>query len=48
MEKLQLPLLWFMLAAYVGALVVYAFSFWSGAIKKCGRWPPKLSMSGWR
>lgn len=29
MEKLQLPLLWFMLAAYVGALVVYAFSFWS-------------------
>lgn len=29
MEKLQLPLLWFMLAAYVGALVVYGFSFWS-------------------
>lgn len=29
MEKLQLPLLWFMLAAYVGALVIYGFSFWS-------------------
>ena len=30
MEQLQLPLLWFMLAAYVGSLVVYGFSFWSG------------------
>ena len=29
MEQLQLPLLWFMLAAYVGALVIYGFSFWS-------------------
>lgn len=29
MEQLQLPLLWFMLAAYVGALVIYAFSFWA-------------------
>lgn len=33
MEQLQLPLLWFMLAAYVGALVIYAFSFWSGKQK---------------
>lgn len=29
MEQLQLPLLWFMLAAYIGAFVIYAFSFWS-------------------
>lgn len=29
MEQLQLPLLWFMLAAYIGALVVYGFSFWA-------------------
>lgn len=29
MEQLQLPLLWFMLAAYIGSLVIYAFSFWS-------------------
>lgn len=30
MEQLQLPLLWFMLAAYVGSFVIYGFSFWSG------------------
>ena len=29
MEQLQLPLLWLMLAAYVGALVVYGMGFWS-------------------
>ncbi len=29
MEQLQLPLLWFMLAAYVGAFVVYGMGFWS-------------------
>lgn len=29
MEQLQLPLLWFMLAAYLGAFMFYAFSFWS-------------------
>ncbi len=29
MEQLQLPLLWFMLAAYVGALVVYGMGFWA-------------------
>ena len=29
MEQLQLPLLWFMLAAYVGALVVYALGIWA-------------------
>lgn len=30
MEQLQLPLLWFMLAAYIGSFMIYAFSFWSG------------------
>ncbi|MBQ5703258.1 MAG: c-type cytochrome biogenesis protein CcsB [Peptococcaceae bacterium] len=29
MEQLQLPLLWLMLAAYVGALVVYGMGFWA-------------------
>ena len=29
MEQLQVPLLWVMLAAYIGAFVLYAFSFWS-------------------
>ena len=33
MEHLQLPLLWFMLAAYIGAMVVYGFSFWSRNIR---------------
>jgi len=35
MEQLQLPLLWFMLAAYVGALVIYGFSFWSRNSNLC-------------
>ena len=29
MEQMQLPLLWFMLAAYLGAFMFYAFSFWA-------------------
>lgn len=33
MEHLQLPLLWVMLAAYVGAFVVYGMGFWSRSKK---------------
>ena len=29
MEQIQLPLLWVMLAAYVGAFVLYGYGFWS-------------------
>ena len=33
MEQLQLPLLWLMLAAYTGALVVYGMGFWARNVK---------------
>ena len=46
MEQLQLPLLWFMLAAYIGALVIYGFSFWSGN-QKMRRLATKIVYVGW-
>lgn len=33
MEQLQLPLLWLMLAAYTGALIVYGMGFWARNVK---------------